>query len=143
MKAEWAAFKTRLGGHTVTAGKVFPLVRKTGDTTVRDNYIVAKSHPPDRLDDGRMQGSQRPDSDQRYTYDVRIITTAADGLDIWSDAVFAQLLGHKLVVPGRRCTPIELVQNVEEGDGYDRVSDLFWRDLSFRFWSRRAPKETP
>jgi hypothetical protein len=143
VRAEWAAFESRLGGHTVTAGKVFPIVRKDADGVVRANYVVARSHPPDRLDDGRLAGSQSADSDQRYTYDVRIVTTAANGLDFWADAVFAQLLGHRLVVPGRRCTPIELVQNVEEGDGYDRVSDLYYRDLSFRFWSRRAPKETP
>lgn len=143
MKAEWAAFRARLGGHPVTTGKVYPIVRKDEGGAVRDNYVIATSHAADRLDDGRLAGSQMPESDQRYTYDVRIITTAAGGLDIWADAVFAQLLGHRLVVPGRRCTPIELVQNVEEGDGYDRVADLFWRDLSFRFWSRRAPEEIP
>lgn len=141
MTAEWDAFKARLGGHTITAGKVFPIVRKDSGGTVRTNYIVAKSAPPDRLDDGRAAGYQVPDSDKRFTFDVRIITTAADGLDIWMRAVFAQLLGYRLIVPGRRCTPIELVQNVEEGDGYDRAADLFYRDLSFRFWSRRG--ETP
>lgn len=146
MKAEWASFKARLEGSSILAGKVFPIVHKSsGGDPVRANYAVAKSAPPDRLDDGRLAGSQRFESDHRFTYDVRIVTTAADGLDIWAEALLKQVLGHKLIVAGRRCTPIELVQNIEEGDGYDQVSDLYFRDLSFRFWSRRGPvpKEIP
>lgn len=138
MRAEWQAFRARLEGHQITAGKVFPIVRKDADRPVRDNYIVAKSAPPDRLDDSRFTAVQQFESDRRFTYDVRIVTTADDGLDIWGEAVLQQMVGHVLDVPGRRCSPIELVQNVEEGDGYDRNADLYFRDMSLRFWSRRA-----
>lgn len=140
MKAEWASFKARMEGSTVIAGRVHPIVRKTSSgEPVRTNYVIAKSAPPDRLDDGRLAGSQQFESDHRFTYDVRIVVTAADALDLFAEAIFKRMLGHKLIVPGRRCTPIELVQNIEEGDGYDQVSDLYFRDMSFRFWSRRGP----
>lgn len=140
MKAEWASFKARMEGSSVLAGKVFPIIRKTtSGEPVRTNYVLAKSAPPDRLGDERLAGSQRFESDHRFTYDARIVTTSADGLDVLGEALLKQILGHKLTVPGRRCTPIELVQNIEEGDGYDQVSDLYFRDMSFRFWSRRGP----
>jgi hypothetical protein len=145
VRAEWASFKTRMEGSPVLAGKVHPIIRKNGDEPVRTNYAVAKSAPPDRLGDGRMAGVQRRESDQRYTYDVRLVGTTSDALDVWGEALLGQMLGHRLSVPGRRCSPIELVENIEEGDGYDRTSDLYFRDLSFRFWSRRGPtpEETP
>lgn len=140
MKAEWAAFRARAESSPVLAGKFHPLVRKNTDgSPVRTNYAVGKSAPPDRLGDGRMAGVQKLTSDCRFTYDVRIVTVDADGLDTWAEALLGQVLGHSLVIPGRRCTPIELVENIEEGDGYDEKSDLFFRDLSFRFWSRRGP----
>lgn len=140
MKAEWASFKARIEGSASLAGKVFSIVRKTsGGLPVRTNYVLAKSAPPDRLGDERLAGSQRFESDHRFTYDARIVAVNPDGLDDLGDALLKQLLGHKLTVPGRRCTPIELVQNIEEGDGYDQVSDLYFRDMSFRFWSRRGP----
>lgn len=139
MKAEWASFRARMEGSSTLAGKVHAIVRKDDDGAVRDNYAVAKSSPPDRLGDGRMAGVQHRGSDQRYTYDVRIVTTSAKALDEWGEALLGQMLGHRLAVPGRRCTPIELVENIEEGDGYDLDSELFFRDFSFRFWSRRGP----
>lgn len=130
-------------GHTILAGKMYPIVRRDAGGAVRTNYVVAKSAPPDRLDDSRLESIQRFESDRRFTYDTRIVTTAADGLDIWGEALLRQLVGHRLAVTGRRCSPIELVQNVEEGDGYDPDTDLFFRDMSFRFWSRRGPTVSP
>lgn len=138
MRAEFEAFKARLEESPILNGKVHPIVRKTNGAAVRDNYLVAKSSPPDRLNDDRMYAVQRFESKRRFTYDVRVVTTAAGGLDTWGEAVLKQLLGHRLVVSGRSCDPISLVENVEEGDGYDRTADLFYRDFSFRFWSREA-----
>lgn len=139
MKAEFAAFKARLETSPILAGKVYPIVRKTTDgSTVRDNYVVARSSKPDRVTDARFTSVDTFDSDRRYTYNVRVVTTAAGGLDVWGEEVARLLLGHSLVVPGRSCSPIELVPDVEDGDGYDRTADLFYRDFAFRFWSRRA-----
>lgn len=137
MRAEFAAFKARLEESPVLAGKVFPVVRKNGDEPVRANYVVAKSSKPDRLDDDRFTVVPEFVSDRRFTYDVRVVTVDADGLDTLGEAALKQLVGHRLSVVGRRCDPIRLVEDVEEGDGYDRTADLFYRDFSFRFWSRR------
>ena len=137
MKAEFAAFKARLEDSPVLAGRVFPIVRKNGDEPVRTNYVVAKSSKPDRYDDDRLTAVNVFESDRRFTYDVRVVTTSDDGLDVLGEAVAKQLLGHTLNVSGRACSPIILVRDVEEGDGYDRTADLYFRDFSFRFWSRR------
>lgn len=137
MRAEFAAFKARLEQSPVLAGKVFPVVRKNGDEPVRANYVVAKSSKPDRLDDDRFTVVPEFLSDRRFTYDVRVVTVDDGGLDTLGEAVLRQLVGHRLTVAGRRCDPIRLVEDVEEGDGYDRTADLFYRDFSFRFWSRR------
>lgn len=137
MKAEFAAFKARLEQSPVLAGKVHAIVRKNGDEPVRANYVVAKSSKPDRLDDERFTVVNVFDSDRRFTYDVRVVTTSPDGLDVLGEAVMKQLAGHRLGVPGRRCDPMWMVPDVEEGDGYDRTADLYYRDFSFRFWSRR------
>lgn len=138
MKAEFTAFKERMEASPILAGKIHPIVRKNEDGPIRTNYVVAKSSKPDRLDDNRFTAVSVFESDRRFTYDVRVVTTAADGLDVLGEAVLMQLAGHTLIVPGRRCDPIKLVEDVEEGDGYDRTADLFYRDFSFRFWSRRA-----
>lgn len=137
MKAEFAAFKSRLEGSPILAGKVFPIVRKNGDEPVRTNYVVAKSSKPDRYDDDRLTAVNVFESDRRFTYDVRVVATSDDGLDVLGEAVVKQILGHTLTVSDRTCSPIILVPDVEEGDGYDRTADLYFRDFSFRFWSRR------
>jgi hypothetical protein len=139
MKAEFAAFKARLESSPILAGKVYPIVRKTTDgSTVKDNYAIARSAKPDRITDSRLTGIDTFDSDSRYTYNVRVVTTAAGGLDVWGDEVVRLLMGHSLVVAGRACSPITLVPDVEDGDGYDRTADLYYRDFGFRFWSRRS-----
>lgn len=137
MRAEFAAFEARLNAHPKLAGKGSRIVRKNGDDAVRDNYWVARSSKPDRLEDARFTVVNVFESDRRFTYDVRVVGTSADALDVLGEAVLIQVAGHALTVPGRRCDPIFLVQDVEEGDGYDRTADLYYRDFSFRFWSRR------
>lgn len=137
MKAEYEAFKARLEEHPKLAGKVDRIVRKNGDEPVRANYVVAKSSKPDRLTNDRLTGVDDYEADRRFTYDVRVVTTSDEALDTLGEPVLIQLAGHTLDVPGRNCSPIRLVEDVEEGDGYDRTADLYYRDFSFRFWSRR------
>lgn len=138
MRAEFAAFRALLEEAPILAGKVWPVVRKNGDEPVRVNYVVAKSSKPDRLSDDRFMSVPEFASDRRFTYDVRVVAVDADGLDTLGEAVLRQLVGRWLPVSGRVCGPVRLVEDVEEGDGYDRTADLFYRDMSFRFWSRRA-----
>lgn len=137
MRAEFAAFKERIEASPILAGKVFPIVRKDTDGVVRANYVVATSARPDRLTDARKSMIDTFDADRRYTYDVRVVTVDAGGLDTLGEALARQLVGATLTVPQRSCTPIVLVQDVEERDGYDRTADLYYRDFSFRFWSNR------
>lgn len=137
MRAEFAAFEARLNAHPKLAGKGSRIVRKNGDDAVRDNYWVAKSSKPDRLDDNRLTGVNVFESDRRFTYDVRVVGTSADALDVLGEAVLSQAAGHTLTVPGRVCSPLVMVEDVEEGDGYDRTADLYYRDFSFRFCGGR------
>lgn len=138
MLDEFAAFKARMEASPILAGKVHRTVRKDSTGTVRANYVVAKSSAPDRMTDARLTGVDSFDSDRRYTYDVRVVAVDGDGLDVLAEAALRQLVGHRLVVPGRSCTPIELVPNVEQADGHDRTTDLLFRDFSVRFWSNRT-----
>lgn len=137
MRGEFAAFKARLIESPTLAGKVYPIVRVTAGEPVRANYVVAKSSPPDQLGDARYGSVQSFDATRRFTFDVRVVTVNDDGLNTLGDEVLRQLVGHRLGVEGRKCDPINLVGGVEEGDGYDRVASLFYRDFSFRFISRR------
>lgn len=138
MKAEFAAFKARLESSPILVGKVYPIVRKDADGPVRANYVVARSSKPDRVTDARFTSVDTFDSDRRYTYNVRVVAVDAGGLDVLGEAAARALLGTTLTVAGRSCSPVELVPDVEDGDGYDRTADLYYRDFSWRFWSRRA-----
>jgi len=138
MKLEFAAFKARLESSPVLAGKVYPVVRKDAEVPVRANYVVARSSKPDRWTDARFTGVDTFDADRRYTYNVRVVAVDAGGLDVLGEAAARVLLGFTLAVAGRTCSQLELVPDVEDGDGYDRTADLYYRDFSFRFWSRRA-----
>lgn len=139
MRAEFQAFRARLAAHSLLAGKVVDAVRLTdGGEPVRANYVVAKPAAPDRLGDDRYTAVQQAASRKRFTFDVRVVATAADGVLLLADAAIAQLVGHSLTVAGRSCDPIELVEGVEEGFEFDRTARLHWVDLSFRFVSRRA-----
>lgn len=138
MSAEFTAFKARLNAHTILSGNVDDTVRVDDDGPVRANYVVATGALPDRLTDDRYLARQQYASNRRYTFDVRVVATSANGRDMWADAVMSQLIGHELGVEGRRCDAIEFVEGVEEGFWHDKTARLFGADMSFRFWSRRA-----
>lgn len=138
MRAHFSAFRSRLEAHPVLAGKVETAVRITNGTPVRANYAVAFPGAPDKLGDNRFTAPQQRDSDAEYTFDVRLVATDADGVLKLADAALDQIVGHSLAVEGRNCAPARLVEGVEEGRvEYDRQSNLYYLDLSFRFWSRR------
>lgn len=137
MMGEFAALKARLAESPMLAGRVHPIVRVTGGGAVRANYVVAKSSPPDRFR-RTYTSPQSLDGPCRYTFDVRVVAVDDDGMMQLSREVVRLLLGYRLSVPGRDCDPLSIVEEVEEGDGYDRTANLFYRDFSFRFWSRRA-----
>lgn len=139
MRAENVAFRTRLAGHTLLAGRVYDAVRYTdAGQVVRDNYVVVKPAMPDRLDDVRYTSRQQAESTRRFTPDVRVVAVDADGLLLFAEAAVEQMVGCSLTVAGRVCDPVELVQGVEEAAQFDSTTRLHYTDLSFRFWSRRG-----
>ena len=137
MRGEYVAFRTRMEGHPVLEGRVDTAVRfSDGGAAVRDNYVVVKPAAPDMLRDDRYLVVQRSGGKRRFTWDVRVVATSADGVLLLGESDIEQMVGHVLSVPGRRCEPIELVQGVEEGFEFDRTARLHYTVLSFRFWSR-------
>lgn len=136
MRAEFEAFKARLEASPVLAGKVSPIVRRDKNGIVRANYVVVVSSGPDEIDANRWTMVSTAFSDSRFTWDVRVVAVDADGLNRLTDAVLEQLVGAALLVDGRVCSPIIHVPNVERNDGFDQSVELFYRVMSFRFWSR-------
>lgn len=139
MRAEYTAFKSRLEGHPLLSGKVSTAVRFANGNPVRTNYVVAYPSAPDRLDDERYTAAPSASSERTLTYDVRVVAVDADGVLLLAEAVVAQVVGHRLSVSGRVCDPMWLVPGVEEGRvEYDKTTDLYYLDMSFRYVSRRA-----
>ena len=136
MRAEYAAFKARLEESPILAGKVFPVARRDKGTLVRANYVVAQTSAADEIHTDALTYVSTATADTQYTWDVRVVAVDHDGLNLLTEAVLGQLVGHRLVVAGRACSPIVHVPNVERNDGYDTTVELFFRSMSMRFWSR-------
>ncbi|MBS1674641.1 MAG: hypothetical protein JSS74_11845 [Actinobacteria bacterium] len=138
MELEFAAFKALMAEDPTLADKIVTTVRRdSSGATVRDNYVVAKSGAPDRIDDARKSMVNTFDADRRYTWVVRVVATSDAGVDMIGTALMRQVVGKTLSVSGRSCTAIELVPDIDRPDGYDRAADLLYRDFTFRFWSNR------
>ena len=140
MRAEFSAFRARLEAHPILAGKIDTAIRiTTTGEAVRENYVVAYPASPTRLDDDRYTAVPTAVSASDFDYDVRYVAVDADGVLILADATHKQLVGHRLTVAGRACSPLRLVPGVEEGRvEFDRASRLYYLDDTFRFTSRPA-----
>ena len=141
MRLEYNAFLARVRAHPVLSNKTDTVVRTdSGGNPVRANYVVVFPAIPDGLGDDRYTALQAFESDRFLSFDVRVVAVDADGLLMLIEAVMGQLIGHTLVVSGRRCDPIRMATDaVEEGTAkFDRDARLFYADLSFEFWSRRG-----
>ena len=135
--AHYDSVRTLLVGG-ILASRVHDVVRVNGDKPVRDNYVVLT---PDasQLDDERYTVLQSVDSTARFRYDVRSVATSLSGVLLYQDTVRGRLIGQVPVVAGRSCTPIRLVDPVEEGRAtHDSSANLFHITETFEFWSRRA-----
>jgi len=143
IREHFAAFKSWLLGDPVIAGfgvedtiKVSP----TGEL-VAGTYAVLFGGSPDFLGDDRMSAPQRPDSDAEYSYVVRSVSTTPGGVRAMQDRVIPRVVGHRLVVEGRRCSPVH--HDTQASDGRPRPNEsvkptLFFADDYFEFVSRRA-----
>lgn len=135
--AHYEAVRVLLAGG-ILASRVYDVVRVNGSTPVRDNYVVLMFESS-RLDDDRYTALQDLDSTARYRFDVRSVATSPGGARLYLDTVRERLIKQTPTVEGRKCTPIQLVPPVEEGQmRFDSAANLYHVIESFEFWSRRA-----
>lgn len=136
----YTAFKTLLDGG-ILAGKVHGGVRPSTSLPVRDNYAVIKPTTPKR-DDNRFTALNSVASTSLFRFDVRYVGTSLASVLQWQQEGQERLIpegGVSLVVSGRRCDPIRLVDPVEEGEySYDKTANLFYVDETYEFRSHRA-----
>ncbi len=136
----YEAFKAQLSGG-ILAGKVDDVVRYSGGEPVRDNYAVLKPTSPKR-DNNRYTALNTVSATSLFRFDVRYVGTSVAAVLQWQQAGQERLIpdgGVRLVIPGRRCDPIRLVDPVEEGEySHDAKVNLFYVDETYEFISRRA-----
>jgi len=138
MRAHYAAVKARLEADAALAGKVFDSARMAGTppTLVRDQYVILFAHPGDR-DDDRLTAPQAADSDADYEWRIRAVGITADAVLLLLTNVTAQLSGHRLVVAGRACTPIEVESDGEVEPDLTVYPPLFYGDVYASLHSSR------
>lgn len=136
-KAHYDAFRARMETVPQLAGKGHDGVRVNANgSAVRENYFVLFPSLPVSLESGRYSLPDSSESDARYVFDVRFVAVNATGLLVLADPGVAALLGHRLVVGGRNCTPIEL--DSRGAAVFDPVANLHYMDVAFEFWSYAA-----
>ena len=140
IRAHFDAVKARLLSNPIIAGfGVYDALRvnPTGER-VAATYAVLFMGTPDELNDNRLSGPARPDSDAEFTAVVRSVSTTAGGVRAMQEQVLKTLVGHRLVVPGRVCSRISL--DTGASDGVPRPDEsvkpvLFTADDYFEFQS--------
>ncbi|GAA5198525.1 hypothetical protein [Microbacterium jejuense] len=141
MKPEFNAYLARLRAHSTLANKTDTVSRvNTDGSPVRTNYVVAIPSTPTRLDDDRLSAPQRFESSRGLSVDVKVVAVDIDGLWLLLEAVQTQSIGHELIVPGRKCSPIVMAtDDLEEGRmKYDPTAKLYYIVASFDFTSDPA-----
>ena len=134
----FAAVKARLEDHPQLTGKVFDSARVGTSGLIRDNYVILFGNGPDTLDDDRLSAPQLPDSDAEFLYPVRAVGTTTAAVRLLTQAVFAQLVGHELVIPGRTSTRIKLDDSTPIEVDYSTPPPLFYSDADYTFKTSRA-----
>lgn len=132
----YAAFRDHIRAVPSLTNRVYSDVRLNGDQPVRDNYVVLYPATPSTLHDDRYMIGQSVDSAAEYEFDVRAIAIDADGALMVADAVTGQVIGHRLIVAGRTCTRMRLVESSKRAQ-WDRKADLHYIDMTFQFRSQR------
>lgn len=136
LAAHHDATMTRLRAHPILATRTHDVIRVTeaGDR-VRDNYVVVATSFP-LADDNRLASGQTAASDALFEVVVQVTAVDLAGLNLYTDAVCAQLMGHALVVPGRRVAQMERTDMFKPE--YDAKAHLLVRDVVFEASSSRA-----
>ena len=105
---------------------------------VRANYVVAFPPRIPSLRDERYTVAQSALSTARFRFDVRPVGTTATTVLRFTDLILAATVGTPLVVDGRVCDSMRLVEGVDEGAAeYDRTARLYYQDFTIEVVSRR------
>lgn len=138
MRKHYAAVKARLEAAAVLTGRVHSAMAFAADgKPIRTAYVILYGGGPDDLDDDRFTAAQSVDSTAEYVYPVRAVGPTADSALATASVAFAQLVGAKLTVTGRRLDAIRhtFSRPVEMDDSVK--PPLFYCDDEYTLVSRR------
>lgn len=103
MRRHYNAMRARLEASAVLAGRVHSAMAFTDDgEPIRTAYVILYGGGPDDLGDDRFTAPQTADSTAEYVYPVRSVGPTADSALATATVVFAQLVGAKLTLTGRK-----------------------------------------
>lgn len=133
------AIKARIEAESTLAGDVHDTVRIDAEGgLIRDNYVILYRSPPESIGSGRFNAVADSSSELTFIFDVRAVGTSAAMCGAVLDKVMAQLVGFRLVVAGRSCTPIRLESSGRVTADQSVKPFLFYADAGFEFVSRPA-----
>jgi len=133
------AIKARIEGDTALTGKVFDTVRiDDAGGLIRDNYVILYRSPADQVASNRFNAVADSQAELTFIVDVRAVGTSAVQCGAVLDKVMTQLVGYRLVVAGRSCTPIRLESSGRVTADQSVKPFLFYADAGFEFVSRPA-----
>lgn len=138
MLSHFTAFMARLRADSALANKVHDtaLVTAAGLPVV-GTYAVVYGGAPDAFTDPRLAALQSADGDAEYVYTVRSVSSTAAGVRATQAKVAAQLISHRLVVPGRIC---RIEQTDATGIDWDKATNppLYFGDQEYTVFSSRV-----
>lgn len=125
------AIKARLTQHQILATKVFDVARTGTAGLLRENYVILAGGIPVAVDDERYTAVPVPDSKSDYEYRTRAVGTTPAAVRMFLDAVLTQLVGHRLVVAGRECTPLRVADSGDLTEDKGATPSMYYADI---FW---------
>lgn len=133
------AIKGRIEGDAALVGKVFDTVRlDDAGGLIRDNYVILYRSAPSSFDNGRLTAVSQYASEATFLVDFRAVGTSATQCGAVMDKVLTQLLGHRLLVTGRVCSPIVLDSSDPVRADQSVKPFLFYQDAAVEFVSSPA-----
>lgn len=133
----YEALKARLEEHPQLAGIVFDAVLYDSDGRLRtDPYVILYPSLPEEVGSDRYTAVADYSGRATFVVDVRTVASSAAVCARLTDKVFAQLLGHRLVVEGRKCDPITLESSSPVRDDAAVKPPLFYADVGFELINR-------
>jgi len=134
----YSAVKDRLEADTALLNKVFPSVRldSTGDL-IRESYLILYPTSPEELDDYRFTKEQDINSTATFIYDLKAVSSTAEGAGEVADHAITQLVGARLTVAGRKLDQIRMTGASRVEPDTSVKPPLFYCDLEFTLISRR------